>query len=197
MLHIPDDGSNSIIWALLGRILNRQQGLHLSADSRSVTFTKPHLPKPYFVRLRGLRQIREMSKQTPKQEPKEDTAGAANFRPVGLSISSFFYALSGVYYLVFPLVAADPSVWPLYVIGGASLLGSFGVFKLARWGLWLGLLLFPLQIVAPAFTLLTVLSYPGVWQQPIAIAFVASLFVLMFFASLTFLLVLDKRRSFN
>ncbi len=108
-----------------------------------------------------------MSKQTPKQEPKEDTAGAASFRPVGLSISSFFYALSGVYYLVFPLVAADPSVWPLYVIGGAS------------------------------FTLLTVLSYPGVWQQPIAIAFVASLFVLMFFASLTFLLVLDKRRSFN
>ncbi len=138
-----------------------------------------------------------MSKQTPKQESKEDTAGAASFRPVGLSISSFFYALSGVYYLVFPLVAADPSVWPLYVIGGASLLGSFGVFKMARWGLWLGLLLFPLQIVAPAFTLLTVLSYPGVWQQPIAIAFVASLFVLMFFASLTFLLLLDKRRSFN
>ncbi len=149
------------------------------------------------MRLRGLRQIREMSKQTPKQESKEDTAGAASFRPVGLSISSFFYALSGVYYLVFPLVAADPSVWPLYVIGGASLLGSFGVFKMARWGLWLGLLLFPLQIVAPAFTLLTVLSYPGVWQQPIAIAFVASLFVLMFFASLTFLLLLDKRRSFN
>src|SRR5438477_10720030 len=68
---------------------------------------------------------------------------------------------------------------------------------MARWGLWLGLLLFPLQIVAPASTLLTVVSYPGVWQQPIAIAFVASLFVLMFFASLTFLLVLDKRRSFN
>ncbi|HYU87146.1 MAG TPA: hypothetical protein VEL52_00375, partial [Candidatus Bathyarchaeia archaeon] len=83
------------------------------------------------------------------------------------------------------------------VIGSASLLGSFGIFRMARWGLWLGLLLFPLQIVAPSATLLTVISYPGVWQQPIAIAFVASLFVLMFFASLTFLLVLDKRRSFN
>jgi len=141
--------------------------------------------------------IREMSKQTPKQEAKEDMAEEASFRPVGLSISSFFYLLSGIYYLAFPIVAADPSVWPLYAIGGASLLGSFGLFKMARWGLWLGLLLFPLQIAAPAFTLLTVVSYPGVWQQPIAIAFVASLFVLMFFASLTFLLVLDKRRSFN
>ena len=144
-----------------------------------------------------MRQIREMSKQTPKQEPKDDTAGAASFRPIGLSISSFFYALSGIYYLVYPLLLPDPTAWPLYVIGAGSLLGSFGVFRMTKWGLWLGLLLFPLQIVAPAFTLLTVLSYPGVWQQPIAIAFVASLFVLMFFASLTFLLVLDKRRSFN
>ena len=153
--------------------------------------------KAYFVRLRGLRRIREMSKQTPKQEPKEDTAGAASFRPVGLSISSFFYALSGVYYLAFPIVSQDPLSLHLYAIGGASLLGSLGVFMMTRWGLWLGLLLFPLQVVAPASTLLTVLSYPGVWQQPIAIAFVASLFVLMFFASLAFLLVLDKRRSFN
>ena len=153
--------------------------------------------KAYFGRLRGLPLIRAMSKQTPKQEENEEAAVASSFRPVGLSIASFFYALSGVYYLAFPIVAQDTGAWHLYVIGGASLLGAYGVFTMTRWGLWLGLLLFPLQIVAPASTLLTVLSYPGVWQQPIAIAFVASLFVLIFFASLTFLLVLDKRRSFN
>jgi len=34
-------------------------------------------------------------------------------------------------------------------------------------------------------------------QQPISIAFLASLVVLMFFASLTFLLILDKRRTFK
>ncbi len=153
--------------------------------------------KPYFGRLRGLRQIQEMSRQTPKQQAMEETADTASFRPVGLSISSFFYALSGIYYLAFPIVAQDTLAYHLYAIGAASLLGSLGVFMMTRWGLWLGLLLFPLQIVAPASTLLTVVSYPGLWQQPIAIAFVASLFVLMFFASLTFLLVLDKRRSFN
>lgn len=153
--------------------------------------------KAYFGRLRGLPLIRAMSKQTPKQEENQEAAVASSFRPLGLSIASFFYALSGVYYLAFPIVAQDTGAWHLYVIGGASLLGAYGVFTMTRWGLWLGLLLFPLQIVAPASTLLTVLSYPGVWQQPIAIAFVASLFVLIFFASLTFLLVLDKRRSFN
>jgi hypothetical protein len=138
-----------------------------------------------------------MSKQTPKQEEKEEVAEASSFRPVGLTIASFFYALSGIYYLAFPIVAQDTGAWHLYAIGATSLLGAYGVFTMTRWGLWLGLLLFPLQMVAPASTLLTVLSYPGVWQQPIAIAFVASLFVLMFFASLTFLLVLDKRRSFG
>lgn len=141
--------------------------------------------------------IREMSKQTPKQEEKEETREASSFRPVGLSIASFFYALSGIYYLTFPIVAQDTGAWHLYAIGGASLLGAYGVFTMTRWGLWLGLLLFPLQIVAPASTLWTVLLWPGLWQQLVDIAFVVSLFVLMFFASLTFLLVLDKKRSFK
>src|SRR5437879_11366924 len=104
--------------------------------------------KPYFGRLRGLRQIQEMSRQTPKQEAKEETADATSFRPVGLSISSFFYALSGIYYLVFPIVAQDTGACHLYVIGAASLLGSVGVFKMTEWGLWLGLLLVLLRIVA-------------------------------------------------
>ena len=138
-----------------------------------------------------------MSKQTPKQEEKEETREASSFRPVGLSIASFFYALSGIYYLTFPIVAQDTGAWHLYAIGGASLLGAYGVFTMTRWGLWLGLLLFPLQIVAPASTLWTVLLWPGLWQQLVDIAFVVSLFVLMFFASLTFLLVLDKKRSFK
>ena len=132
-----------------------------------------------------------------KKDAKPEATSAATVRPVGLSFSSFFYAAAGVYYLLFPLVSADPTVWPLYVIGGLSLVGSFGVLKMARWGLWLGLLLFLPQIVATVFALLAALAVPGVVQQPIAIAFVVSLIVLMFFASLTFLLILDKRRTFK
>ncbi len=132
-----------------------------------------------------------------KKDSKPETAPTATMRPVGLSFSSFFYAAAGVYYLLFPLVSADPTVWPSYVIGGLSLLGSFGLLKMTRWGLWLGLLLFPPQVVAAFFIALAALNAPGIAQQPIAIAFVASLFILMFFASLTFLLILDKRRTFK
>ncbi len=138
-----------------------------------------------------------------KQETKPDTKATEAMRPVGLSISAFFYATSGAYYLVYPIAASDPSIWPLYVIGAFSLLGSLGVVKMTRWGLWLGLGLFLPQVIAPAFALMTALSYPQfssfamVAQQPISIAFLASLVVLMFFASLTFLLILDKRRTFK
>src|SRR2546423_13929415 len=115
--------------------------------------------KPYFGRLRGLRQIQEMSRQTPKQQAKEETADTASFRPSGLSISAFFYALSGIYYLAFPIVAQDTLAHHLYAIGVASLLGSLGVFMMKRWGLWLRVLLFPLQIVDPAFMVFAAVSY--------------------------------------
>jgi hypothetical protein len=132
-----------------------------------------------------------------KQETKPESVATTDLRPIGLSISAFFYAAAGVYYLVYPLLVSDPTIWPLYVIGGLSLLGSFGVFKMTRWGLWLGLALFLPQVVAPVFAVMATWSSPGLFQQPLSIAFVASLFVLMFFASLTFLLILDKRRTFK
>jgi hypothetical protein len=148
--------------------------------------------KPYFGKL-FLGWKLSMS----KQETKPAAVATGGLRPVGLSISSFFYAASGVYYLVYPIVAGDTTLVFLYMIGGLSLLGSFGILKMKRWGLWLGLGLFGPQVIAPAFVLMAAFSVPGLFQQPVSIAFVASLFVLMFFASLTFLLVLDKRRSFK
>src|SRR5207245_6274286 len=131
----------------------------VESDSKSLRVRSSTECKAYFGRLRGLRRIPEMSKQTPKQEAKEETADATSFRPVGLSISSFFYALSGIYYLVFPIVAQDTGAWHLYVIGDESLLGSFGVFKMTRWGVWLGVVLFAVQLVALFSMFLTVFSY--------------------------------------
>ncbi len=132
-----------------------------------------------------------------KQETKPETAATEGLRPIGLSIASFYFAASGVYYLVYPIVNTDPTIWPLYVLGALSLLGAFGVVRMTRWGLWLGLGLFLPQLIAPVTVLMEVLAFPGVLQQALTIAFVVSLFVLMFFDSLTFLLVLDKRRSFK
>jgi hypothetical protein len=138
-----------------------------------------------------------MPKQEAKQESKNDAISAGTVRPVGLSFSSFFYAASGAYYLIYPLVIQDTTLYPLYTIGALSIIGSLGIMRVTRWGLWVGLALFPLQIVAPAFALMTALQYPGVASSSIALAYIVSLVVLMFFASLTFLLVLDKRKSFK
>ena len=138
-----------------------------------------------------------MSKQESKGEAKSDETVVSSLRPVGLSISSFFYAVSGLYYLSFPIVVSDPTVWPLYVLGALSLLGSFGLLKMSRWGLWLGLGLFLPQVIVAASALQTAFQYPGLSQSLIGIVFVVSLVILIIFASLTFLLILDKRRSFK
>lgn len=85
----------------------------------------------------------------------------------------------------------------LYILGAASIIGSVAILRLYRWGLWLGLLIYPPHLIAPASALFTAIAYTGVFQQPVAIAYVMSLIILMFFATLTFLLILDKRKSFN
>ncbi len=121
----------------------------------------------------------------------------SGLRPVGLTFSSFYYAAAGIYYLAYPLLVQDPTIIPLYVLGALSLIGSYGVMKMTRWGVWLGILLFPAQIIAPAFALQVALQLPGLTQNYEAIAFASSLVVLIFFASLSFLLVLDKRKSFR
>jgi len=138
-----------------------------------------------------------MPKQEAKQESKDETISAGVIRPIGLSFSSFFYAASGLYYLIYPLIVQDTTLYPLYVIGALSIVGSVGIMRVTRWGLWVGLALFPLQIVAPAFALMTALQYPGVASSSTALVFIVSLVILMFSASLTFLTVLDKRRSFK
>jgi len=138
-----------------------------------------------------------MPKQGAKQESKDEAVSVGVVRPVGLSFSSFFYAASGLYYLIYPFVVQDTSLYQLYIIGVLSIVGSIGIMKVKKWGLWLGLALFPLQIVAPAFALMAALQYPGVSSSSSALAYIISLAILMFFASLTFLLVLDKRRTFK
>lgn len=118
-------------------------------------------------------------------------------RPVGLSFTSISYAVAGVYYLVYPLLVQDVTLIPLYVIGAVSVMGSLGVFRMSRWGLWLGLLVFPAQVIAPTLALQVALVSPGLARDYVVIAFAASLIVLLFLSVLSFLLILDKRRSFK
>ena len=134
-----------------------------------------------------------MSEKAAKASPETETSG---LRPVGLTLSSIFFGVAGIYYLAYPLVK-DPTIVPLYVLGAVSLIGSYGLMKMSRWGLWLGLLLSPAQIIAPLFTLTVAMGLLSLAQTVEVIAFTASLVVLVFLGSLSFLFVLDKRKSFK
>ncbi len=133
-----------------------------------------------------------------QKETKPDTNRevAATRRPVGLSFTWISYSIVGTYYLIYPLLVQDVTLIPLYVIGAVSLWGSFGVFKMSRWGLWVGLAVFPAQVIAPSLYLQVVLKSPGLATNYIVIASAASL-VLLFLSVLSFLTILDKRRSFK
>ncbi len=133
----------------------------------------------------------------PSQETEQETSTVAVARPVGVTFASVFYTASGIYYLAFPVVVQDLSLIHVFLLGVFSIATSYGLFRMARLGLWLGVLLFPPHTVMPLSTLLPTLSNPSVLQQPLTIAFVSSLIVLVFFASLAFLALLDKRRSFG
>jgi uncharacterized membrane protein (DUF2068 family) len=135
----------------------------------------------------------------PKQETKEDSRviDTVVARPVGLSFASLFYAAAGIYYLAYPLAVQDYTLWYLFALGVVSLIASYGIYRLLRWGLWLGVLLYPPHLVVPASYLVSAISYSGVFQQPIAIALLVSLILLMLFATLAFLSLLDKRHSFT
>ena len=138
-----------------------------------------------------------MSKQGSKQEAKIETSPKSVSRPIGLSFSAFFYAASGLYYLIYPFVVQDTSMWFLYLLGAGSILGAVGIIRMTRWGLWFGLGLFPFQVAATAYALMAAFNIPGVTTTTSALIFIVSLAILLFFACLTFLLVLDKRRTFK
>ena len=117
-------------------------------------------------------------------------------RTFGATFSSIFYLASGAYYLVFPLIMQDLTLIHLFAVGALSIVTGILLFRMHRAGVWLGLLLFPAQIVIPAFTFLATFNVPGTLQNPFGIGFLVSLAVLMFFASVTFLVLLDQRHNF-
>ncbi len=135
-----------------------------------------------------------MSQESGKSE--SDSELSSVFRPIGISFSFIAYGIAGVYYLLYPLFQ-DIGLYPLYIIGTLSLIGSLGLMKMSRWGLWLGLILYPAQVIAPTFALLSTLGGPGLLTNYTDLAFVASLVALVFLTTLSFLLILDKRKSFK
>lgn len=68
--------------------------------------------------------------------------------PLGLKIVGAFYALGAVVYILLGL-----AIWPLLVLGLLELLASYWIFTESRAGLFLGVILAALFILAGIVTL--------------------------------------------
>lgn len=130
------------------------------------------------------------SKQTPEAETE------ALKRTAGIAFASIFYIVSGVYYLAFPILTQDLTQVHLLTIGILSIVAGYLLMKVSKWGLRLVLLLFPVHIVTPAFGFQAEFNVAGALTSPLDLIFLSSLIVLIFFASVTFLVLLDQRRNF-
>jgi hypothetical protein len=117
-------------------------------------------------------------------------------RTTGMAFAAIFYFASGLYYLAFPIVSQDLTQVHLLAIGVISIIAGYLLLKPQKWGLWLGLLLFPGHIVTPAYGFQVEFNIAGALTSPLDVIFLASLIVLIFFASVTFLVLLDQRRNF-
>jgi hypothetical protein len=137
-----------------------------------------------------------MSQQSTKTKTESASEDSVTFRPWGISFSIAAFAIIGAYYLVYPLLR-DVNLYPLYALGALSLIASYGFLKMRRWSAWLGAALFPAQIIAPTFAFLDVVEGPGLLSDFTVLAFAASLVVLIFVSTLSFLFILDRRKSFK
>ena len=114
----------------------------------------------------------------------------------GLRVASIFYILLGIYTLAFP-VAFDPSAYPFYIIGVLSIIAGAGAMFVKKWGLWIGVLLFPVMLVLSIVTLYYSASVVGFYPDWQTILFHLSLIGYLVLAVLAFLLIVDKKREFK
>jgi len=113
-------------------------------------------------------------------------------RSAGIWVALAIYALGGVYMLSFWMLF-DRLAFHLAVLGILSLAISAALFKLSRWGFWLGLFTFPLFLTNAAYALLTSTGFVGWYPNLQTLAFNASMVVYLIFLCFGFLLLIDRR----
>jgi len=133
-----------------------------------------------------------------KSEEKRDAEAETETltRTAGVSYSSLYYFASGIYYLAVPIAWQWFTVVHIFATGILSIIAGLLLLSMRKSGLWLGLLLFPVQLVIAATGFMTEFNIAGALQDAVSVAFLASVVVLMFFSCVTFLVLLDQRKNF-
>jgi hypothetical protein len=111
-----------------------------------------------------------------------------------LRIAAIIYMVLGVYALVFPIVY-DISLYPLYIVGGLSILCGAGVLLLKKWAVWISAALFPVMLMLSIATLYYSVSVAGFYPDWERMLFHLSLVIYLILSIVGFLLVIDKRKD--
>jgi len=115
-------------------------------------------------------------------------------RTAGIWFPLVFYAVGGVYLLVF-WVLYGLSAYHLLALGVASLVICAALYAMSKWAYWLGLFTFPLLLLEFIYALIFSVGVVG-WYPNIPTAlFNASMIIYLIFLCFSFLFLVDKRNT--
>lgn len=113
----------------------------------------------------------------------------------GVLFPAIFYFAAAFYNLFF--VVYDLGLAHIYVLAALCVASAVGILLTNRWGLWLGLVLFPIIVASAASTLYYSINIMVGETMIAVLVFNISLVLYMVFSAFSFLLLLDKRREFK
>jgi len=119
-------------------------------------------------------------------------AEAFSERTAGIWVPIIVYILGGAYMLAF-WGLFDRGAYHLMVLGAVSLLIAVALFRLSRWGFWVGLFTFPIYFAVFLSALLTSVNLAGFYSNPQTTAFNTSMILYLIFLTFSLLLLIDKR----
>ena len=115
-------------------------------------------------------------------------------RTAGIWFPLVFYAVGGVYLLVF-WALYGLSAYHLLALGAASLIICAALYMLSKWAYWLGLFTFPLLLLEFIYALIFSVSVVGWYPNVPTALFNASMIIYLIFLCFSFLFLVDKRNT--
>jgi len=125
-----------------------------------------------------------------------DTESGVGVKSLSIWFSAIYYLLAGVYALAFPVIF-DLRLVPLEILGALCLVSSFGILRMKRWAIWLGLALAPLVFVTGLVSFEASAGFAGFNPNTPTMLFHLSLIFCAIFSIPSFILILGKRRQFK
>lgn len=115
-------------------------------------------------------------------------------RTAGIWLPLVFYVVGGAYMLGFWGIFSR-SAYHLVLLGALSIIIAVALYLMSRWAFWLGLFTFPLLFAEFLYALLASVNFAGWFPNPETATFNASIVIYLLFLTLSLILLVDKRNT--